>query len=147
MKRQMRGPRDHDERGAMSLAQVVITAPALLFLLMLIVQFGLMFHARNIAEQAAQEGAAVARRFDGTQTQGREKALQLLTAVGEGTLKDRDVTASRTADTASVTVTGTVVSVVPGFSLSVSESASGPVEKYVPPSGEFTNSEGRNRAN
>ncbi|UUZ59574.1 hypothetical protein [Nocardioides sp. B-3] len=29
----------------MSLAQVVITAPALLFLLMLIVQFGLMFHA------------------------------------------------------------------------------------------------------
>lgn len=117
----------------MSLAQVVITAPALLFLLMLIVQFGLMFHARNIAEQAAQEGAAVARRFDGTQTQGREKALQLLTAVGEGTLKDRDVTASRTADTASVTVTGTVVSVVPGFSLSVSGSASGPVEKYVPP--------------
>ena len=133
MKRQMRGPGDHDEHGAMSLAQVVITAPALLFLLMLIVQFGLMFHARNIAEQAAQEGAAVARRFDGTQTQGREKALQLLTAVGEGTLKDRDVTASRTADTASVTVTGTVVSVVPGFSLSVSESASGPVEKYVPP--------------
>lgn len=131
----------------MSLAQVVITAPALLFLLMLIVQFGLMFHARNIAEQAAQEGAAVARRFDGTQTQGREKALQLLTAVGEGTLKDRDVTASRTADTASVTVTGTVVSVVPGFSLSVSESASGPVEKYVPPSGEFTNTEGSNGGN
>lgn len=131
----------------MSLAQVVITAPALLFLLMLIVQFGLMFHARNIAEQAAQEGAAVARRFDGTQTQGREKALQLLTAVGEGTLKDRDVTASRTADTASVTVTGTVVSVVPGFSLSVSESASGPVEKYVPPSGGFANSEGANRGN
>ena len=45
-----------DERGSMSLAQVVITAPALLFLLMLIVQFGLMFHARNVAEQAAQVG-------------------------------------------------------------------------------------------
>ncbi|MEO5662855.1 MAG: TadE family protein [Nocardioides sp.] len=133
MTRQMKGPADHDERGAMSLAQVVITAPALLFLLMLIVQFGLMFYARNIAEQAAQEGAAVARRFDGTKAQGREKALQLLTAVGEGTLKNRDVTANRTADTATVTVTGTVVSVVPGFSLSVSESASGPVEKYVPP--------------
>ena len=133
MKRQAQRAGDHDERGAMSLAQVVITAPALLFLLMLIVQFGLMFHARNIAEQAAQEGAAVARRFDGTQAEGREKALQLLTAVGEGTLKNRDVTANRTADTATVTVTGTVVSVVPGFSLSVSESASGPVEKYVPP--------------
>jgi Flp pilus assembly protein TadG len=133
VKRQAQRAGDHDERGAMSLAQVVITAPALLFLLMLIVQFGLMFHARNIAEQAAQEGAAAARRFDGTTAQGREKALQLLTAVGEGTLKNRDVTANRTADTVTVTVTGTVVSVVPGFSLSVSESASGPVEKYVPP--------------
>lgn len=117
----------------MSLAQVVITAPALLFLLMLIVQFGLMFHARNIAEQAAQEGAAAARRFDGTTSQGRAQALQLLTALGEGTLKNRNVVAHRTADTATVTVTGTVVSVVPGFSLSVSESASGPVETYVPP--------------
>jgi Flp pilus assembly protein TadG len=117
----------------MSLAQVVITAPALLFLLMLIVQFGLMFHARNVAEQAAQEGTAAARHFDGTTTQAREKALQLLATVGDGTLKHRDVTATRTDDTATVTVTGTVVSVVPGFTLSVSESASGPVEKYVPP--------------
>ena len=53
----MKRQRDHDERGAMSLAQVVITAPALLFLLMLIVQFGLMFHARNIAEQAPSRTA------------------------------------------------------------------------------------------
>lgn len=125
--------RQRDERGASSLAQAVITAPALLFLLMLVVQFGLMFHARNIAEQAAQEGVAAARRFDGSQAEGREQALQLLTNVGEGTLKNRAVTATRTVDNATVTVTGTVIAVVPGFSLSVSESASGPVEKYVPP--------------
>ena len=125
--------RKRDERGASSLAQVVLTAPALLFLLMLVVQFGLMFHARNVAEQAAQEGAAAARRFDGTQAQARAEALQLLANVGEGTLKNRAVTATRTGDNATVTVTGTVVAVVPGFSLQVSESASGPVEKYVPP--------------
>ena len=125
--------RGRDERGATSLAQVVITAPALLFLLMLVVQFGLMFHARNVAEQAAQEGAAAARRFDGTQAQGRGEALRLLANVGEGTLKDRAVTATRTADTATVTVTGTVVAVVPGLSLRVSESASGPLETYATP--------------
>ncbi len=129
----MKPRRDRDERGAASLAQVVITAPALLFLLMLVVQFGLMFHARNIAEQAAQEGAAAARTFDGTEGQGHAKATQLLASIGTGTLKDRNVTVSRTADTATVTVTGTVISVVPGFTLHVSESASGPVEKYVPP--------------
>lgn len=122
-----------DERGSMSLAQVVITAPALLFLLMLIVQFGLMFHARNVAEQAAQEGAAAARRFDGTAEQGRVDALQLLAAVGDGTLMGRDVQVRRTSTTATVTVTGTVVAVVPGLALTVTESASGPVETYVPP--------------
>ena len=108
-------------------------APALLLALMLIVQFGLYFHARNIAEQAAQEGAAAARRFDGTTAQGREAALQLLSVVGEGTLKNREVAVELTDETATVTVTGTVVSVVPGFALSISESASGPVEQYVPP--------------
>lgn len=117
----------------MSLAQVVITAPALLFLLMLIVQFGLLFHARNIAEEAAQEGVAAARRFDGTTADAQASALQLLAAVGDGTLKDRDVDASRTNAVATVTVTGKVVSVVPGLALDVSESASGPVEQYVPP--------------
>ena len=104
----MKTRRDRDERGAASLAQVVITAPALLFLLMLIVQFGLMFHARNIAEQAAQEGAAAARTFDGTEGQGHAKATQLLASIGTGTLKDRNVTVSRTADTATVTVTAPV---------------------------------------
>ena len=122
-----------DERGSMSLAQVVITAPALLFLLMLIVQFGLMFHARSVAEQAAQEGVAAARRFDGTAEQGRADALQLLAAVGDGTLKRRDVQVRRTSTTATVTVTGTVVAVVPGLALTVTESASGPVETYVAP--------------
>ena len=78
----MKPRRDRDERGAASLAQVVITAPALLFLLMLIVQFGLMFHARNVAEQAAQEGAATARRFDGTETAAQQRTLDYLTALG-----------------------------------------------------------------
>ena len=125
--------RDRDQRGAASIAQVVITAPAMLFLLMLVVQFALMFHARNIAEQAAQEGAAAARHFDGTQAQGHDKAMQLLQSVGTGTLKDRNVTVTRTANTATVTVTGTVISVVPILTLHVSETAVGPVEKYVPP--------------
>lgn len=115
------------------MAQAVITAPTLLLLLMLIVQFGLFFHARNIAEQAAQEGAAAARHFQGTEAHGRTEATQFLSSVGTGTLKDRTVRVTRTADTATVTVTGTVVSLVPGVRLRVTEQASGPVEKYVAP--------------
>jgi Flp pilus assembly protein TadG len=129
--------RDRSERGATSMAEVVLVAPALLFALMLIVQFGLLLHARNVAEQAAQEGASAARRFDGNEAQAKAKTTEYLAALGPQTLKDRGVTVNRTAENATVTVTGTVISVVPFLHLDVEESASGPVERYVPPSGEF----------
>lgn len=128
--------RRRDERGAASLAQVTITAPVLLLLLMLIVQFGLMFHARNVAEQAAQEGAAVARQFNGSASDGKADARALLAEVGTGTLRKQRVKVSRSDTRATATVSGVVVSVVPGLKLRVSESASGPVEHYVPLDGD-----------
>lgn len=122
-----------DEAGAASLVQTVLVAPVLLFALMLIVQFGLMFHARNVAENAAQEGAAAARHFRGTEADGQARALEYLEVLGPKTLAGRTVTVNRTLQEATVTISGTVISVVPGMHLRVSESASGPVERYVPP--------------
>ncbi|GAW48032.1 MULTISPECIES: TadE/TadG family type IV pilus assembly protein [unclassified Nocardioides] len=136
-----------DERGAASLVQLVIVMPTLMLMSLLVVQFGLAFHARQVAEQAAQEGVASARRFDGTAEEGRAQALDLLSAIGPSTLKDRNVTVQRGATSASATVTGTVISVVPWVHLSVSETAEGPVERYVPPSREFTSSEGSGDGN
>jgi Flp pilus assembly protein TadG len=123
------------EQGATSITQTVIVAPALLFALMLIVQFGLMFHAANVAENAAQQGAAAARRFYGTEAAARTRAGHYLASVN-GTLSDTAVTVHRTAQSASVTVTGTVVPLVPWVRLHVAETASGPVERYVPPTGD-----------
>jgi Flp pilus assembly protein TadG len=125
--------RRRDERGASSVAEVVLIAPALLFALMLIVQFGLLFHARNVAEQAAQEGAASARQFDGSETEARAQAESFLSTLGPSTLRERNVSVQRTQQTATVEVTGTVISLVPGLHLKVAERASGPVERYVPP--------------
>lgn len=113
--------------------QLVLVAPALLLMIMAIVQFGLLAHARNVAEQAAQEGAASARRFDGTQATGEAEALKYLTLLGPQTLQNRTAVATRGAQSASVTVTGDVLSLVPGLNLSVSETATGPIERYVPP--------------
>ena len=139
--------RKRAERGATSIVETVLVAPALLFALMLIVQFGLLFHAQNVAEAAAQEGAAEARRFDGTPAAAEETTRTFLAELGPRMLTGRTVTAERTAETASVTVTGTVISLVPGLDLKVTESATGPVERYVPLSGEFTNSEGSSGGN
>jgi Flp pilus assembly protein TadG len=129
----MNRDRLNDEAGAASLVQTVLVAPVLLFALMLIVQFGLMFHARNVAENAAQEGAAAARHFRGTEADGHARALKYLDVLGPKTLAGRKVTVNRTLQEATVTVSGTVISVVPGMHLQVTESAAGPVERYVPP--------------
>lgn len=125
--------RKRTEIGAATLVETVLIAPALLIALMLIVQFGLMFHARNVAENAAQEGAATARHFDGTEAAAHATTVTYLQALGPKTLTDRFVSVHRTPQEATVTVTGTVISLVPGLHLQVSETASGPVERYVAP--------------
>ena len=122
-----------NERGATSVIQLVLIAPALLMMMMAIVQFGLLAHARNVAEQAAQEGAATARRFDGTEAGAEADALKYLTLLGPQTLQDRNVTVDRGAQSATVTISGKVLSLVPGLHLHVEESSTGPVERYVPP--------------
>lgn len=122
-----------DERGSTTVAQTVLVAPVLLFILMLIVQFGLFFHARNVAEQAAQEGAAAARQFDGSAAAGSEQARQFLSSLGPSTLRNQNVAVTRGANEASATISGTVISLVPGVHLRVSETAAGPVERYVAP--------------
>lgn len=129
MKRQQR---QRDERGGSSV-EVVIAFPIVLGIILLIVQFGIAAHARSVAEAAAQEGAAVARRFDGTEGAGQARTVEYLNQLGPTILQNRSVNVQRSATTATVTVTGTVVSVVPGLNLQVTKSASGPVERYVAP--------------
>lgn len=126
--------RRRDECGA-STVEVVITAPALLLALKLIVQFGLAAHANSVARAAAEEGAAHARRFDGSADAGAHRAHAYLDQLGPSTIRNRAVSAQRTTQTAIVTVTGIVISLVPGLGLSVVESSSGPVERHVPEAG------------
>jgi Flp pilus assembly protein TadG len=125
--------RRRDDRGATSAVELVIVAPALLLGLMMIVQGGLYFHARNVAEQAAQEGAATARAFDGTEVAATARAQNYLDSLASETLQNKSVTARRGPESATVTVTGTVMPLVPFLTLRVNQSATGPVERYVPP--------------
>lgn len=134
LRQQRRQPRCRDERG--EIAQAVLVFPALLFVIMLIIQFTLYAHATSVAEAAAQDGAAAARRADGTQAAAVAAANDSLASLGPRMLTAKSVTATRTATQATVTVTGKVVSLVPGLGLKVRETASGPVERYVPQAGQ-----------
>ena len=117
------------ERGSASTEAVLLT-PVLLFLVMLVVQFGLWYHAEHVVQAAAQEGVRSARIEGSTADAGRTRAIEFLRVSGPTIIQDPAVTASRDADTATVEVRGHAVTVVPGFSLPVSAKATSPVERF-----------------
>lgn len=110
--------------------EVVLVFPTLLVLVMVIVQFGLWYHATGIARAAAEEGARAARTDTGTAAAGHDRAQVFVDQLAGTLLTDRTVTATRTADTARVEVHGAVVSLVPFVHLTVTAAAQSPTERF-----------------
>ncbi|MFD7712134.1 TadE/TadG family type IV pilus assembly protein [Streptomyces sp. NPDC059786] len=124
------------DRGAAS-TQLVLVVPALLLMALLVVQFALTWHARHIAQYAAQRALAAARTEDGTAADGRAQARRSLAALGSRVLTSPSVTVERTAAQTTARVNGVVIRVfpVPGLVLHASGTASGPTEKITTPTG------------
>lgn len=119
------------DRGSVS-AELVIAIPLVLFMLLAIVQFALWSHATHIAQAAAAQGLAACRAQDGTTADGQASAQQLLDELGRGPLTGTNVSASRTANSASIQITGMTTMVIPLLHLPVHAEAAGPVERFVP---------------
>ena len=126
MRRALRG-----DRGSVSV-ELVIATPLLLWMLLAIVQFALWSHATHIAQAAASQGLAAARVQGATTAAGNAGAQRMLDQLGQGPLTDTSVTSGRTADSASVVVTGVASSVIPFLRLPVHAEALGPLERFVP---------------
>ena len=107
---------------------MAIVTPAVLVLLMLAVQAGLFWHARQRADAAASRAAAAAAEVDGTPTAGEAAAEIFLTGAP---IDNAAVTVTRDADTARVTVTGTAPALVPGVVWQVKAAAEAPRERFV----------------
>jgi Flp pilus assembly protein TadG len=123
-----------NDSGASSV-ELVILAPALIFVSMLVVQFALWLNATHAAQSAAQEGDRVARETEFTnsaswQQTATQVALNyyhgLNTSVLGGVSVSR-VSFDAAADTVAVTVSGRLNGIFP---LPVSETVSGPVECF-----------------
>jgi Flp pilus assembly protein TadG len=121
------------ERGSVSI-ELVVLLPALFALMFLGMQAALFYHARTTAIAAAQEGARAAGAQHGRASDGIAAASAFLKeAGGEGTLLNTSTTASRTATAATVTVTGFSLSVIPGWHVRITQSATVPVERLTDP--------------
>ncbi len=130
--RRSRPPQLHvpGDRGSASL-ELVFVFPVLLLLIMGGVQGALFSYARSVALAAAQEGSRAAGAETGTSGDGQAAASAFVgDAGGADVLQAVRITSSRSATSASVTVTGRSLSLLPGFGgFVVSQSASAPVER------------------
>ena len=118
-----------DEAG-MTTTQVTILVPAVLFWVLLIVQYGLWYHAKQVASMAADEAVDAAKLPTGSESAGRAAAQRVLEQ--SGNLDATAVTVHRHAGTVTAVVQGAAPRLVPGFSWTVSARSEGPVERFIP---------------
>ena len=131
-----RRPATSDRRGDRGSAtiELLILLPALFAVMFLGMQAALYHHARTVAIAAAQEGARTAGGEHGSEASGHSAASAFVReAGGDDVLLGPTVSVTRTATTATVTVTGFSLRVIPGWSPLVRQSASVPVERLSAP--------------
>jgi hypothetical protein len=114
----------------MTTSQVAILFPAVLLWLMLIVQYGLWWHAKQVANAAAAEAVDVVQ-IPTTSTASGEVAARDFLAQS-GNLTDVAVVVERTPTVVTVEVSGRAPRLVPGFTWSVTARSQGPVERFIP---------------
>lgn len=117
-----------DQRG-MTTIQVAVLFPVVLFWIMLIVQYGLWWHAKQVANAAAAEAVDAAQVSSGTARGGEDAARSYLAQ--SGNLSNITVTVSREPTIVSAEVHGDAPRLVPGFEWSVTARSSAPVERFV----------------
>jgi uncharacterized membrane protein len=108
----------------------VISLPAVLLIVLLALQFGLLLHAAQIAEAAAQEAVEAAQAEPADADAGHAAARSLLSELSA--LRSPRIDVERTASTVTSRVTGHAQQLVPGVGLAVSGTAEGPVERFIP---------------
>lgn len=131
-----RRPWRRRERGDVAL-ELVLLAPIIIFMIFVVIQFSLWYHARHVVTVAAQEGARAARAANtstvAAEQAGRDRAYAFIDTLGGSIVENPSVTVNRGVATVSVRVTGNAVHIVPGLRLQVWGQSVAPIERFVPP--------------
>ncbi|SHN42707.1 TadE family protein [Cryptosporangium aurantiacum] len=123
LRRRLRG-----ERGS-SPVELAILAPAVLLALFASIQVAAVFMARSVALSAAQEASTAERAFTAPPGAGEDRGRSFLARAGDW-LTDGQVTVERDGQQVTTTVTGQAISLIPGFTFTVSQSSRGEVERF-----------------
>lgn len=118
--------RGGEDRGTAETLEILFGGIAIIFFVLLIVEVAGYWHARNIFDDAAAEGARVAAAFDGTCDQGTADAEALIQQRASSWASGVQVDCAEDAGIVTVTITGATAGVLGGsigFIATVSESA------------------------
>lgn len=126
-----RGRRRADD--GYTVLEAALVLPVMVFLTMLVIQYALLWHGRHVAEAAAREGLRASSAYRSTPSAGQAAAADYLRQVAPNLLQRPSVTASGTAESVTVSVRADVLSLLGFAQLSVTETATGPVEQFVAP--------------
>ncbi len=109
---QAQEPAQEPAQGAATL-EFALVALVLMLLVLGMVQFALWYHAQNVVLAAAQDGARLAAAEHSTATAGQRRALELLRAGLGQAAQGAAVTATRTPQVATVSVTAKLRPLLP----------------------------------
>ncbi|SEC16778.1 TadE-like protein [Streptomyces sp. 3213] len=129
------GPRRRDDRGEASL-QMAIVFPFVLLTTIAVIQASLWYYAREIALTAAREGLTAARAYQASPADGTARAQEVLARSAGDSLRGYGVSAGSDGQRVRIQVSGTALSMIPGLpGLTITQSASGPAERWTTVSG------------
>lgn len=117
------------ERGLTS-TEVAVLMPVLIALVLVPIQVGLWWHAKQVADGAAREAVDSAQVVSATEADGEMAAHRFLDVAGN--IEEPQVTVTLTADTVTVVVTGRAPRLLPGFDWQVTARAVAPIERFIP---------------
>ncbi|MDX3370277.1 pilus assembly protein [Streptomyces sp. ME02-6987-2C] len=121
-----------DDRGDASI-QMAIVYPFVLLAAIAVIQASMWYYARQIALTAAREGVTAARAYQAGPADGTARARQVLGRTAGDSLRSTSVRAGSDGERVRVQVRGVAQSLLPGVpGLTITQSASGPVERWVP---------------
>ncbi|MFZ3475978.1 TadE family protein [Streptomyces sp. 2.9] len=121
--------RDRGDGGFASV-EFAVLAIVVLTLIFTIIQVGLYYHARKVAQSAARQGVEAGRQFGAGPGAGVTQAQTFLGRFG-GSVQSASVSSEgSTAEEIRITVRGRVATLVPGFTLDVVQFADAPVERW-----------------
>ena len=123
-----RALRRRDERG-LAAPELVVIMPLVMLIFLMLVQWSVQLYNDRIVHAAAREAAVDAASWEGTEDAGRQTANEYLADSGSD-LSNTSVKINVGATEVTVTVSGDVMTLLPGFTKRVSATATVPRERF-----------------